>query len=715
MATCRLVRLLQNFAAIGILLAASSAYATPPSLTVEIVNDTGNQSDANVYTLLSGTTVQGVSSPMSYVDLGTAVNGQPYTGIPLSSLSTNGTVVSPLSGATRPIYYFTLNAVTSARLFFSYGQPVTFTGKTAPNMTANYLYDKFEFDYSTPPTVNTNLTSLDFLAIPMRLEAIGADGTVLDSRAFYGSFSSLVSTLSKLFPASQRSIALPKSASGSVLRLMSPNTLASLGSSGSPAPYPSFSSYLSSLCKSKYAFTTSGTQGVGQNINTVDPGNPLKPTIPQYQATYSYTGRVTCSSKGDYTITLRGGMSDWREGSSLTPVSVPPAPVPDASTIVINLPKSLLDFRIYAAPLSYGVFDVPGFANIGTNDTDKQTYFNWVLSNSVHSWVVGNVLSGLAYGYVGGKFSNSTANWFSPLSTAAPFATARRTPDGFYNPFAAEVYNTSDSYGFALSDRGYNGTNPLLSFSAGVPAKLRVTLLPKSQLNTPANVHAQMATSAKTGPFITVSWDKVAGASAYKVSAYPPSRAGTIATKTPQAKVTGLTSGMPYQLSIRAKKGRIESLPMTLWSFSGSTAFSPAPGSFPFQFGLAWTPADASKYIVKVAGQTVTYDATNHQWSQVTLTANPGDNYYPIIVALKGGKHSLVYANVFKLSAGTQSFLQFLAPPTMPGDTNMTVAYAGGRLEEYPNTGPLTGLVVTTSAQPTTQKVYGTITFPKKK
>ena len=228
-----------------------------------------------------------------------------------------------------------------------------------------------------------------------------------------------------------------------------------------------------------------------------------------------------------------------------------------------------------------------------------------------------------------------------------------------------------------------------------------------------------MTTSRKFGPSISASWSKVSGANAYSVTSYPPTQSGTQIVRSPKATLTGLTSGIPYLLSIKAiktnRRGTVTggSLASTALSFSGSTSYLPPQGPYSFQFGLSWALSSPENYIVKVAGQTVTYNATIHQWSNVSLTASPGDNYYPIIVVSKNAPNTLLYANAFKISAGNADFFQLLSPPSMPGDTNMTVAYSGGNLKSFPNTNPLAGLVITTSAQPVTRKIVTNISFPK--
>jgi hypothetical protein len=84
-----------------------------------------------------------------------------------------------------------------------------------------------------------------------------------------------------------------------------------------------------------------------------------------------------------------------------------------------------------------------------------------------------DLIGGLNSGFIGGKFGNSSANWANQPS----FAPARKTDDGFYNQYAAQVHTLSNGevYGYAFSDYG---ADPQLRLNEA--ATLRITILSDS-------------------------------------------------------------------------------------------------------------------------------------------------------------------------------------------------------------------------------------------
>jgi hypothetical protein len=72
--------------------------------------------------------------------------------------------------------------------------------------------------------------------------------------------------------------------------------------------------------------------------------------------------------------------------------------------------------------------------------------------NNVYSVIYRDLLSGFAWGYMGGRYGNDSANWWGK----PPFQAARtaKEPYATFNEYAAVLYRYSDAYGFSFSDTG---------------------------------------------------------------------------------------------------------------------------------------------------------------------------------------------------------------------------------------------------------------------
>ncbi len=81
---------------------------------------------------------------------------------------------------------------------------------------------------------------------------------------------------------------------------------------------------------------------------------------------------------------------------------------------------------------------------------------NHVSANDVYAVIYRDLLSGFAWGYMGGRYGNNSAKWFK----RAPFAKARKKSQqkkqqfATYNKYASVIYKYSNAYGFAFSDTG---------------------------------------------------------------------------------------------------------------------------------------------------------------------------------------------------------------------------------------------------------------------
>lgn len=395
---------------------ALTAMAAPPpnAVAVEIVNDTGNPGgDAGMYVLFD-TPKTPVANPVSGITLlgnsgDSTANG---TGAALSTLTPIGTTVSRYTGATRTVYGFTVNSVDSGRLTFSYGTPMAIVNGASPTATSPVRYDKMEITFKDGAG-GGNLTAIDFHGIPLKVEVTHAgDGSPdpLQTKSFHASMPTLLGMLSAMGTpkgVDMTSAFINSTGTGKFAytpggtdfsgftRILSPNTLAAMpGKGGSPAPYPSFSSYLASLVGKTYR--VNGTQYGGYG----------------YNATFSSDGA------GGYRVVCTGTVNT---AQALPAKSiVPPLPGPAANaTVTINLPAGQMDFFTYATVVNQSSYSIAGFpfaAGVSTlpGTTTTATYSIQDTVNaanaSAYGALVGDIQAALNFGYLGGRFDASTSN-----------------------------------------------------------------------------------------------------------------------------------------------------------------------------------------------------------------------------------------------------------------------------------------------------------------
>jgi hypothetical protein len=94
-----------------------------------------------------------------------------------------------------------------------------------------------------------------------------------------------------------------------------------------------------------------------------------------------------------------------------------------------------------------------------------------VSDNNVYSVIYRDLLSGFAWGYMGGRYGSDSENWWGK----PPFQAARATEEPYatFNEYAAAIYRYSDAYGFSFSD---TGPKPVL-LPLDHAATLRITIL----------------------------------------------------------------------------------------------------------------------------------------------------------------------------------------------------------------------------------------------
>ncbi len=651
--------------------------AQSQSIVVQVVNDSGLP-DNQVYLLLGGkdikvgsTTYKFDVSGVASVNMGLA-NPPPTTGTPLTCGGQNPPpncttpiqpvsglkVGSPYTGATGlQVYSFTMTTVGSGVLYLSYDAGVTYPA--APTVAANYRFQPLEFTYSANPAVSSNgdLTSIDFYGIPLELTTYGADDPALghpqDRVSYYTSTPTLLQAFNAVNPALQNAM-VGKSCDASggnckrvpfvpgttpyrdFLRVLGPNQLAAAGTSplpvpmppgaAKPWPYPTFAAYLDALANANYTFVESD--------NAV---------ISAY--TFNYTGTITKMSATTKASCLDPALAADGWLVKLTGTTTAGSPLFSNADICIPLPRTdagngSADFFIYGATQnceSLGIATTAGGTTTRYTCHDAKPDEVKPLTNSVYGWIQADVLAALNFGYMQGVADDGngvghSATWYNLPPVQYPFGLARRTNDGRYNLWAALMYNHSDAYGFAFSDRK-GRPSPDIAFPVG--GTLRVWILPDRRLDAPL-VTASNAPGCPTPTTcqIALSWPTVANADHYTVTWSPPyaTTSATVA-QSQQATVTytvgSLTSGTPYTFTVRAYNadGSQSSFEVPV---SSHTPGSPPPittGNAQAQIGFSWTPPNAAAPPdVYVAGNKSKYDATNKTWSTlpaIPVTAGP--------------------------------------------------------------------------------------------
>lgn len=309
-----------------------------------------------------------------------------------------------------------------ARIFFSFQKSVTI-GEPFNSQTR---FDWVELFYGPPAVSVINLTAVDQFGIPLAVEALDGDNRLLGQKSWAVSGDAIIKELTTLAPN-----AAVETTSGTFARVQSPAHIANA--------YPAWTGYLKSL--------------TNQTVTIVDVFS--KDGQPPTQINYSGTFQQ------DSTIELSGTMT--QNGNLLPNLSVvkvygpkPPFPPPTNP----GIPQLTFADQIYQANGPYFL------------GTDSPTYHT-AGDNDAYSVVYRDLIGGLNSGFIGGKFGNSSANWANQPS----FAPARKTDDGFYNQYAAQVHTLSNGevYGYAFSDYG---ADPQLRLNEA--ATLRITILSDS-------------------------------------------------------------------------------------------------------------------------------------------------------------------------------------------------------------------------------------------
>lgn len=633
-------------------------------LTVELVNDSGLP-DTEVYALLVGQPLQsGGSISVSGISVAYGSgNNPPVSSQTVGSLASAGfSVESQFSGRTLPVYQFSIASIASGALMVSYRIPISYDDANPSPITSNFRFDQCELTFD--PTISSvaNLTSIDAYAIPMQLEVYGAKSThvPISRRTYYTSTEGLIARFAALgcstafYGIGSASPVRWKPSSGinNFLRILGPGKISSTQLSGNPAPFPSFGAYLASLLNaggSPYQFTLSGNASA---------------------SSYEYQGTVQGDGDGGYQIVLTG-----------TTTPPPPSPLPPNAAVTVHLPSGNapgaqqtinFDSFIYGAVLDTSSFSVAGVSG--------SVLSNQV--NSVYGAIARDTLSSLNFGYMNGRYGSQGSVWYGVPPSQIPFGTARKTNDGFYNPWAGVLYNESDAYGFAFSDR--SGPSP------AVPLKdnqtLRITILPDRRLDSP-----KVTVTATNSTSVSLRWPGVPGATGYDVNILVPGHHPTVHVPAGSSNVittlTGLNPGTPYTFTVTAvgsASGRAvhsPGIPQQVLT-TGTLVPVNVSGGVQFSFSFNWIPADASGLGVHINGVPLSYVPSSQQWlingANAAASGIVGTNEY-VLTVTDGSE--VLFANIIATSFsgtpssfdvglhhlfGNQVALSLAAPPNEP-------------------------------------------------
>jgi len=290
------------------------------------------------------------------------------------------------------------------------------------------------------------------------------------------------------------------------------------------------------------------------------------------------------------------------------------------------------------------------FVSVNEKDVATQLY-----TNSIFSYPVADLLAALNFGFVGSPSSgNSSSDWFGydgsnpPFPQKFPFAAAQPSKP-YYNSWASIIYNSSDAYGFAFSDRV--SPSPLITNNR--TETMRLTILPRNQLNAP-NIKSLSTTNSS----ITLGWVPEKNADmTYTMNIVPnvDSKGQTINPirvlgKNGTCTINNLKSGMPYQIHAIASNGTMKSKILPVYTSTSGTPEEPK-GTISFQFGFTPTTPVPKDCEVKINNKTS--DSTKGGVQYFSVNATTGTNYFVLDVQNKTTKNS-IYKTIMQVEFDSQ-------------------------------------------------------------
>lgn len=520
-----------------------SVFAT---VTIEIVNDSGLP-DSNVFVKVPGYMIDS-NVPMTptnlnlFVDLSNSAPANP-TSVALSTLPSEGSIISTISGDTDLIYTCQVDYVKSGTMYFTYNEPFTFTNRLTPSPppdtagnACRYDYAEFTIDDTNAANNAIDVTYVDKFGIPLQLEWFqGTNSSPVAGSYVYASTKTLVNAFQTaglgqaVFALSSTNISAGWQYSGpdsytNFARILAPQKVSGTGYSVSP--YPDVSNYLNSLAGPSHAFWLNGSAPQGG---------------------YYYVGYQASISPdpGGWLVTLAPTTNVPNFDTNLISVGQ----IPYTNTITFEIEDTNASQYVYGAPVGPGYYSVN---DVLVTNTANATY-------NVETWMIGDVLSSLNFGFWGGVYGSNSADWYSPMQwTAFPFGSARAVNDGYYNPYAALIYDYADPYSFAFSER----ITPDVLMSPTNGDTIRITILPDDRLDSPV---VSVPTNLITSSSITLNWNAISGAAGYQVNVLRPSGIPSAMTSATSFTLTNLAPGTPYVMSVQATN-----------SVAGNPIFTPA-------------------------------------------------------------------------------------------------------------------------------------------
>ncbi len=248
-------------------------------VTVQIVNDSGVP-DSNVWVKVPGYPMAPgllTTTPSDlFVDLGSTNPPEP-TSVQLSTLPTDGTTISSISGNMDTVYTCRIDYVNSGGMYFTYNEPFTFTNGLTPSPPPDsqgnaYRYDYAEFTINDTNAANNaiDVTYVDKFGIPLQLEWFNGSSSDLVSGSYvYASTKTLVSVFQNgglgqaVFALDSTNITAGWTYSGpasytNFARILSPQKVSI---AHSVYPYPTITNYLNSLTNNPFWLNGASPQG----------------------------------------------------------------------------------------------------------------------------------------------------------------------------------------------------------------------------------------------------------------------------------------------------------------------------------------------------------------------------------------------------------------------------------------------------------------------
>lgn len=293
----------------------------------------------------------------------------------------------------------------------------------------------------------TNLTYIDYVSIPIAMQAVNATGVDNPDQWTKANFETFVDVTSKTAKEGVSNVI--KDADGKTVRVIAPMQ--------SAEKYPDWEAYLTSL-KGTTTHVKGCFVGVDKRVNQLTAAQSY-----DYNVTFDGSQAIFTAQKGS------GDGNDPCHGYSGTGVGDVLADGATPGTITISYAHLNDKNGIYGNNPVYTYT----YAQAGIDVTQMTVG----IENNVFGWVVGDLMAGLSLGYPGSdvSFTNkegtrkvkemSSTEWWggrlpgsaaelrdTPASKGIYFAKAQ--PDHtFYHPYAAAINPLTSGYGFGLQDR----------------------------------------------------------------------------------------------------------------------------------------------------------------------------------------------------------------------------------------------------------------------